>query len=108
MNGTASAKGRELWRAEASPAPASPHSPQPQPDGTVKCCGRLYAKHAHLAHLRGESIYEWQSGIGVVAADQVTHISEMERARLYAEQAQRDRQTAQRVDGADCDNWMGW
>jgi hypothetical protein len=107
MSGTQSAKGRELWRAEASPAPASPHNPQPQPDGTVKCCGRLYAKHAHLAHLRGESIHEWQSGIGVVAADQVTHISEMERARLYAEQAQRDRQTAQRVDGHE-PNWMGW
>jgi len=86
---------------QASPAPASPHSPQPQPDGTVACCGRRYARHAHLAHLRGERITEWQSDVGVVAADQVTEISEMARARLYAEQAQRDRQTAQRVDGAD-------
>jgi hypothetical protein len=88
-------------KVQVQPAPASPHNPQPQPDGAVKCCGQIYAKHAHLAHLRGESIHEWQSGIGVVAADQVTHISEMERARLYSGLNQRPERGAVRVDGAE-------
>jgi hypothetical protein len=103
MAGYKSAKGMEPWRvdAEASPAPVSPHNPQPLSAGTVKCCGQVYAKHAHLAHLRGESIHEWQSGIGVVAADQVTQVSEMERARLYSALNQRPERGAVRVDGAE-------
>jgi hypothetical protein len=59
----------------------SPHAPQVQSDGTIRCCGTLYARHAHAAHLRGDTIGESCSGVRVVAEDRAEMYAEWERAR---------------------------
>ena len=53
----------------APPTAERQHNAETLPDGTIRCCGAIYAKHAHAAHLRGEAVHEWASGIGIVAAD---------------------------------------
>ena len=91
----------------AQSAPASPHQPEAQPDGTVRCCGSLYAKHAHAAHLRGERVGVECSGVRMLPEDQGPVSDEWERVRMYAGVGKYARPKAQRVDGAD-DNWMEW
>lgn len=67
--------------AEVAAAQPILHAPEPQADGTVRCCGLRWARHAHGAHLRGEHVAVSCSGVKMIPADEEEAFAAWQEAR---------------------------